>query len=135
MKTFTGLYPQICSFENLWKAADQSQKGKRFQYSVSKFNFHREREIFQLQEELIDKVYQPGEYHEFTIYEPKKRLISAANRNNNNPTNTNNNNGFRCSSQYFSCSMPESVSQKVLQRARREVQMTFLCWAIKSSQR
>ncbi|MBD3184971.1 hypothetical protein GF312_21995 [Candidatus Poribacteria bacterium] len=54
--------------------------------------------------------------------------LRVANRNNNNPTNTNNNNGFRCVSQYFSCSTPEFVSQNVLQRARREVQMTFLCW-------
>jgi len=78
MKTYSELYPQIYSFENLWRAADQSQKGKRSQYLVSQFNFHREREIFQLQEELVTRTYQPGKYHEFTIYEPKKRLISAA---------------------------------------------------------
>ena len=78
MKTYGELYSQICSFENLWRAADQAQKGKRSQYSVSQFNFHRGREIFQLQEELMTQTYQPGKYHEFTIYEPKKRLISAA---------------------------------------------------------
>ena len=78
MKTFDGLYPQICSFENLWTAAHKAQRGKRFQYSVSRFNFHLERELFRLQEELLTQTYQPGEYHEFTIYEPKKRMISAA---------------------------------------------------------
>ena len=78
MKTYGELYTRICSFENLWKAADQTQKGKRLQHSVSQFNFHREREIFQLQEELRTQTYQPGTYHEFIIYEPKKRLISAA---------------------------------------------------------
>ena len=78
MKTFDGLYPQICSFENLWQAAHRAQRGKRFQYSVSRFNFHLERELFRLQEELLTQTYQPGEYHEFTIYEPKKRMISAA---------------------------------------------------------
>ena len=78
MKTYDGLYDQICSFENLWRSADQSQKGKRFQDCVARFNFNREREIFRLQEELLSGSYQPGKYHEFIIYEPKKRLISAA---------------------------------------------------------
>ena len=78
MKTYSGLYPKICSFENLWEAARRAQRGKRFQYSVSRFNFHLERELFCLQDELLTQTYQPGLYHEFTIYEPKKRLISAA---------------------------------------------------------
>lgn len=37
-----------------------------------------EREILQLQEELISKTYRPGGYREFTIYERKPRKISAA---------------------------------------------------------
>lgn len=78
MKTVNGLYPEVCSFENLWKAAQQAQRGKRFQHSVAQFNFHLERELFQLQEELRHQTYVPGSYREFTIYEPKKRLISAA---------------------------------------------------------
>jgi len=78
MKTFDGLYPQVCSFENLWTAAHKAQRGKRFQHSVSRFNFHLERELFRLQDELLGQTYQPGEYHEFIIYEPKKRMISAA---------------------------------------------------------
>lgn len=78
MKTYNGLYSQICSFENLWKAADQAQRGKRFQENVAVFNLNREREIFRLKEELLSQTYYPGSYHEFFIYEPKKRLISAA---------------------------------------------------------
>jgi RNA-directed DNA polymerase len=78
MKTYGGLHPQICSFENLWEAACRAQRGKRFQQSVAWFNFHRERELFRLQEELLKQTYRPGAYYEFTIYEPKKRLISAA---------------------------------------------------------
>lgn len=78
MKTYGGVYPQICSFENLWEAARRAQRGKRFQRSVARFNFHLERELFRLQEELLAQTYQPGTYHEFTIYEPKKRMISAA---------------------------------------------------------
>lgn len=78
MKTYNGLYPQICSFENLWKAACKAQKGKRFQDNVARFNFHRERELLRLQEELLSQTYRPGDYYEFTIYEPKRRMISAA---------------------------------------------------------
>ena len=78
MKTYSGLYSQICAFENLWKAACQAQRGKRFQHNVARFNFHRERELFRLQEELLAQTYHPGTYREFTIYEPKKRMISAA---------------------------------------------------------
>jgi len=78
LKTHDGLYPQICAFENLWKAACKAQRGKRFQHKVARFNFHRERELFRLQEELMTQTYRPGDYHEFTIYEPKKRMISAA---------------------------------------------------------
>ena len=78
MKTYNGLYTQIYSFENLWKAADQAQQGKRFQELVARFNLNRERELFKLQDELQTQTYKPGAYHEFTIYEPKKRMISAA---------------------------------------------------------
>lgn len=78
MKTYNGLYSQIYSFENLWKSADQAQQGKRFQESVARFNFNRERELFKLQDELQSQTYKPGNYREFIIYEPKKRMISAA---------------------------------------------------------
>jgi len=78
MKTHDGLYPKICSFENLWKAARKAQRGKRFKDNVASFNFHLEHELFRIQEELLSQTYQPGEYHEFAIYEPKKRMISAA---------------------------------------------------------
>lgn len=37
-----------------------------------------EKELFAIQMELADKTYLPGRYKEFTIYEPVKRMISAA---------------------------------------------------------
>lgn len=78
MKTAKNLYPQICQFENLLLAAKKAQKGKRFQDNVAQFNFHLESNLFQLQKELHDQSYQPGEYKEFHILEPKPRMISAA---------------------------------------------------------
>ena len=59
-------------------AAKKAQKGKRSKQDVAKFNFHLERELLRLQEELLNQTYRPGEYYEFYILEPKKRMISAA---------------------------------------------------------
>ena len=78
MKTHNRLFEQICSFENLLNAAQKAQRGKRFQDEVAHFNFHLERELHCLQEELQTRTYQPGAYREFYIYEPKLRKISAA---------------------------------------------------------
>ena len=78
MKTYNRLFEQICSFENLLNASRKAQRGKRFQDEVARFNFHLERELYRLQEELQTQTYRPGAYHEFYIYEPKLRKISAA---------------------------------------------------------
>ena len=78
MKTYNRLFNRICSFENLLLAARKAQDGKRFQEEVARFNFHLERELYRLQEELQTRTYRPGPYHEFHIYEPKLRKISAA---------------------------------------------------------
>ena len=78
MKTYNRLFNQICSFENLLLAARKAQDGKRFQEAVARFNFHLEPELYRLQEELQTRTYRPCPYHEFHIYEPKLRKISAA---------------------------------------------------------
>lgn len=78
MKRFDNLWHRITSFENLYLAAQKAQKGKRFRDSVLEFNDQLENNLFQLQQELQTKTYQPGEYHSFRIYDPKPRLISAA---------------------------------------------------------
>jgi len=46
--------------------------------SLHTFNFSLEQELWKLHEELAAGAYQPGRYFNFTIYEPKRRLISAA---------------------------------------------------------
>ena len=78
MKTYNHLYEQIYSFENLLLAARQAQKRKRSKLDVARFNFHLEGELLNIQAELLNQTYRPGEYCEFYIHEPKKRLISAA---------------------------------------------------------
>lgn len=60
------------------KAARLAQKGKRFKIPTARFNFQLEHKLWNLQDELKSGTYKPGQYNHFTIYEPKKRLISAA---------------------------------------------------------
>ena len=78
MKRFSNLWHKIISFENLYLASQKAQKGKRFRENVLEFNDQLENNLFQLQQELQTKTYQPGNYHSFRIYDPKPRLISAA---------------------------------------------------------
>jgi len=77
-KTYKNLWHKLISFENLLLSARKAQKGKRFKDNTAKFNLNLEKELFRIQKELSDKTYIPGKYKEFIIYEPVKRLISAA---------------------------------------------------------
>ncbi|MDZ7308624.1 MAG: RNA-directed DNA polymerase [candidate division KSB1 bacterium] len=78
MKTHKNLYAKICSFENLLLAAKKAAAGKRFRPHALAFFHDLEHNALQLLRELQAQTYQPGEYRAFFIYEPKKRLISAA---------------------------------------------------------
>jgi retron-type reverse transcriptase len=78
MKTYKHLYPQICDFENLYRAYRAARKGKRKFESVAAFEFNQEEELLRLRDELNAQTWQPGPYHSFYIHDPKKRLISAA---------------------------------------------------------
>ena len=78
MRRHNHLYERIISFQNLLCAAQLAQKNKRFKYSTAKFNFSLENELWDLHHQLATKSYEPGTYHHFQIFEPKKRIISAA---------------------------------------------------------
>ncbi len=78
MKTYNHLFERIVSFENLLVAARKAQKSKRFKPATALFNFNLEKELLRLQSQLMGKRYMHGAYCDFTIYDPKMRLISAA---------------------------------------------------------
>ncbi len=78
MKRACGLYPQIVAFENLLLASRTAQRCKRFRNDVLAFNFNLETNLLTLQRELLSRSYTPGAYKTFEIFEPKRRLISAA---------------------------------------------------------
>lgn len=78
MKRAGNLFPRIIAFENILLAARKAQRCKRYRDDVLAFNYALEPNLARLQAELASKTYQPGPYKTFVIYEPKRRLISAA---------------------------------------------------------
>lgn len=78
MKTYKNLYPQISAFDNLYWAFRAARKAKRNRVAVASFEFNLEHNLLQLADELQHFTYTPGPYTNFTIHEPKRRLISAA---------------------------------------------------------
>ena len=78
MKRVNGLFEQIVAFENLLLAAVNAKKGKGDKNSISKFHFRLESNLFHLKRQLLNGYYRPGRYRTFHIYDPKKRMISAA---------------------------------------------------------
>jgi RNA-directed DNA polymerase len=73
-----GLWPAICSFDNLLWAYKKARRGKRHRDVVALFELEREDNLCALQQEMRDLSYQPGPYRQFTIYDKKARVISAA---------------------------------------------------------
>jgi len=78
MKTYKNLYPQIHNFGNLYIAFLAARKAKRDRVAVASFEFDLEHNLIELETELRDQTYQPGGYTNFYVYEPKRRLVSAA---------------------------------------------------------
>jgi RNA-directed DNA polymerase len=72
------LYAQVCDFENLYEAFRKARRGKRGRPPAADFEFNLEENLLRLGEELASKSYRPGPYVNFTIHEPKRRLVSAA---------------------------------------------------------
>ncbi|QUM78715.1 RNA-dependent DNA polymerase (plasmid) [Moritella sp. 24] len=72
-------YEEIYAFENLLSAAYSCRKGKSKNQSVMKFFDNLEENIIQIQNELMWCEYAPSPYHQFFVFEPKRRLISAPN--------------------------------------------------------
>jgi RNA-directed DNA polymerase len=79
VKTFKHLYPRVYALENLYLAYRKARRGgKRKKEQVAAFELDLEFNLWQLHEELRDKTYRPGPYHNFYVQERKRRLISAA---------------------------------------------------------
>lgn len=71
------LIDQIVTIENLREAYRKTSSGKRMTYGYLQFKEYAESNLLLIQQELADGGYKIGPYREFTIHEPKPRLISA----------------------------------------------------------
>jgi hypothetical protein len=65
------------TIENLRDAYRKTAKNKRMTWGYLEFKEYAESNLLLVQQELADGAYKIGGYREFTIYEPKPRLISA----------------------------------------------------------
>lgn len=79
MKRYGNLFSAMLEWQNLLSATKNAAHGKRkYQPQIAQFLFRQEIELLGLKQELTTHTYLPGEYHQFTIFDPKKRLINVA---------------------------------------------------------
>lgn len=70
-------FSQICTFSVLYKAYLAARKGKRSRAATAKYEVHLLENIVNLVYILKTKIYRPGIFRVFYVYEPKKRLVQA----------------------------------------------------------
>ena len=78
MKRVGNLMEMIASPDNLRQAFIKAAKGKRWKKDCLRFQLNIDYEIEWMRKGLIDGDIAIGDYHYFTIHDPKKRLICAA---------------------------------------------------------
>jgi RNA-directed DNA polymerase len=76
MKTFSHLYENAISIENLFQAWEKFKKGKRGRRDVLEFERNLEDNLFELHQRLRSGIYQHGPYQHFYVTDPKQRFIS-----------------------------------------------------------
>ncbi len=78
MRRLGGLFDEIASTINLWRAWREYRRGKRSRPSVLAFEPEADREVIRLHYALERGAYRPGSYRLMLVREPKVRLIAAA---------------------------------------------------------
>ena len=71
------MFKQITSFKNLLQAYYQARKNKRTRIKLLKFEQNFEDRLITIGKQLKNESYKPKQYHQFLVYEPKVRQISA----------------------------------------------------------
>ena len=80
---FTGVqrpvlkFSEICTFSVLYKAYLAARRGKRSRAATANYEVHLLANIVNLVYILQTKIYRPGLFRVFFVYEPKKRLVQA----------------------------------------------------------
>jgi len=78
MKRTGNLIPRIAEYENLQLAFYKSRKGKEAKSEVIEYRKNLDYNLQKLQKQILTGNIQVGNYHFFTIYDPKERQICAA---------------------------------------------------------
>jgi len=71
-------FSRVVAWDNLWNAWQKASCGKRARRTCAVFEHRLADHLLDLQTDLATGTYRPGQYHHFSISEPKRRLISAA---------------------------------------------------------
>ncbi len=77
MKKAKNLFDKVCDFENLYISYLNARKGKRYRKEVLGFTYRLEDNLVDIQTELLSNTYSIGDYKQFIITDPKRRLITA----------------------------------------------------------
>jgi retron-type reverse transcriptase len=78
MKPLRGLMHRVTAWENLLLAYRKARRGKSNQAAVQRFGLDLEWELVELRQDLLQRTYRPGPFHQFQVRDRKTRLISAA---------------------------------------------------------
>lgn len=70
-------FEKVIDFKNMYQAFRKSKCGKGFKKSSARFNLAALDGVNALIAQLKDKTYRVSEYAEFTVYEPKERIIQT----------------------------------------------------------
>lgn len=76
-KRHGNLIERIADMDNLRDAYVKTALGKRLTWGFLEFKEYAEMNLRAISEQLLDGAWQQGEYRQFTVHEPKPRLISA----------------------------------------------------------
>lgn len=72
------LYEQVYDYQSLYDAYLRARKEKRYRGEVLRFSYNLEENLIDIQNHLIWKTYQVGNYRRFEVHDPKTRSIVAA---------------------------------------------------------
>ncbi|MCR4285389.1 MAG: reverse transcriptase/maturase family protein [Candidatus Kaiserbacteria bacterium] len=75
---FTASFESVVTKENLYRAWNDFVRGKRHRQDVNAFALHLSDNLYDLYVELVSQKYVHGTYEEYTVYDPKKRVIHKA---------------------------------------------------------
>jgi RNA-directed DNA polymerase len=75
---FDHLFGQLSEFSLWLRAANLALRGHRNRPDAARFFYRLEENLLALRDEVLHGTFAPGSYYQFTIFEPKERVISAA---------------------------------------------------------